>query len=90
MAPTNNDLSDSTVSHKAPRANQTYLKFMKQSEQYDPAKTPRFGEISKSLTLRAWRPFDGVYPEHSRRAQDMLGAINFLGVVLFNISKIKT
>jgi len=30
------------------------------------AKAPRFGEISKSLTLRAWR----------------LGAINFLKVIL--------
>jgi hypothetical protein len=31
-----------------------------------------------SVTLRAWRPFDAVYPERCRRAQDMLGAINFL------------
>ena len=30
-----------------------------------------------SVTLRAWRPFDAVYPERCRRAQDMLGAINF-------------
>ena len=33
-----------------------------------------------SVTLPAWRPFDS--------AQDMLGAINFPGVVLSNISKV--
>jgi hypothetical protein len=44
-------------------------------------RAPRFGEISKSLTLRAWRPFG--------KAQDMLGAINFLKGVLLNISKVK-
>jgi hypothetical protein len=38
---------------------------------------PRFGEIGKVLSLRAWRPFDS--------AQDMLGATNFLEVVLFKI-----
>ena len=30
----------------------------------------------KNTSLRSWRPFGGVYPERSRRAQDMLGAIN--------------
>jgi hypothetical protein len=35
------------------------------------AKAPRFGEISKNLSLRAWR----------------LGARNFLEFVLFNISR---
>jgi hypothetical protein len=37
------------------------------------AKAPRFGEISRCLTLRAWR----------------LGAINFLKVVLLNILEVK-
>ena len=32
--------------------------------------------VIKTNSLRSWRPFDGVYPELSRRAQDMLGAIN--------------
>jgi hypothetical protein len=41
------------------------------------AKAPRFGEISKNISLRAWRPFGF--------AQDKLGAINFLEFVLFNI-----
>jgi hypothetical protein len=41
------------------------------------AKAPRFGEISKCLTLRAWRPFDF--------AQDMLGAINFLAIRVLGI-----
>jgi hypothetical protein len=44
------------------------------------AKARRFGEISKCLILRAWRPFDF--------AQDTLGSINFLKVVLSNISKV--
>jgi hypothetical protein len=43
------------------------------------AKRAKFGEIF--LPLRSWRPFDF--------AQDMLGAINLLEVVLFNISKTK-
>ena len=34
------------------------------------------------FSLRAWRPFD--------LAQDMLGAINFLKVVLSNISRIES
>jgi len=43
------------------------------------AKRAKFREIF--LPLRPWRPFDF--------AQDMLGAINFLEVVLFNISNAK-
>jgi hypothetical protein len=35
-------------------------------------RAPRFGKISKYLSLRAWR----------------LGAINFLQVILLNISKV--
>ena len=42
-------------------------------------RAPRFGKITKWLSLRAWRPFE---------AQDMLGAINFLKVVLLSIAKI--
>jgi len=26
----------------------------------------------------SWRPFDGAYPEYSRKAQDVLGAIRLL------------
>ena len=43
--------------------------------------------LLKEVSLRSWRPFDGVYPERSRGAQDMLGAIKFVEVVLLNIGK---
>ena len=46
------------------------------------AKHAKFGMLEEMFSLRAWGPFDGVYPERSRRAQDMLGAIDFLEVVL--------
>ena len=36
-------------------------------------------EMTKGPSLRAWRPFDS--------AQGMLGAINFPGVVLFNVPR---
>jgi len=62
-------------------------------EELSRAKTQRrqgFGVIGKNLSLRAWRPFDGVYPELSRRTQDMLGAINILTLVLFNNTRVRT
>jgi len=48
------------------------------------AKDAKFGEIGKDFSLRSWRPFGGVYPDKGR-AQDRLGAINFVEVVLSNI-----
>ena len=56
--------------------------------QYDSredAKYAKFGEIERYLSLRSWHPFDGVYPEHRRMTQDMLGPINFVEAVLLNI-----
>ncbi len=44
------------------------------------AKTPSSENSENILNFAPWRPFDS--------AQGMLGAINFPGVVLFNISKV--
>ncbi len=41
------------------------------------AKGAKFGEIGKFFSLRSWRPFGF--------AQDRLGAINFVEVILSNI-----
>ena len=41
------------------------------------AKDAKFGEMERYFSLRSWHPFD--------LAQDMLGAINFVKVVLLNI-----
>jgi hypothetical protein len=46
----------------------------------------RRGRNDKARHFAPWAPFDGVYPELSRRAQDMLGARKFLEVVLSSIS----
>ena len=45
------------------------------------AKGAKVRKISKCPSLRAWRPFGF--------AQDMLGAINFLKLVLLSIAKVR-
>ena len=39
-----------------------------------PGVYPELAEGVEMTRHVSWRPFDGVYPELSRRAQDMLGA----------------
>jgi hypothetical protein len=45
------------------------------------------GMTAFALTWRTWRSFGGVYPEHSRRAQDGLGARNAWWKTFFDCDK---
>jgi hypothetical protein len=45
------------------------------------------GMTAFALTWRTWRSFGGVYPEHSRRAQDGLGARNPWWKTFFDCDK---
>ncbi len=42
----------------------------------------------KKVFFASWRPFGGVYPDKGR-AEDMLDAKNFVGVVLLNILSVR-
>ena len=73
------DLSGLVLPNPNRKSSQRYLKFWDEEEARAKAqRAPRFGKISKGLSLRAWRPFDF--------AQDMLGARTFLVITVGSIN----